>query len=961
MTPMPGLPTRLSLALICLLAGATPAGAQSALPVDSVPDTIPTTARYVDGDLLRNLPVDRLEDELLTETGIIESQEGRLLFRGGQDAFAGRYLDGIPVTPGLRHSVFPGILAPSAFSGELIPGVIGLGGAVVYLGPLGSSYGNALTGILATRTLFSGGPLRGKVSYETDEIFGAQALGTNRLNASIAGSLSDRIQVHGAAVLHGQSAMDIGKGARTAPIFVAAGIDTAVVFAKDPFDPFSDTLRVDITQFAIGRGDCDLFNGSTNPDIAGNSGEDCQGIRTPASAVSSYTASGGLEYRPGNVTSIRLLGMATQRQARLFDYNLLYNPQALLANRSLSRLIGLQVTHELDRSSGLRLDAGLSWQSDRVIEGPLTAAGEQDTRSPAGGFMVGGLDFQHDFETFPINDELLENYLVNTPGTRRSPYDLENRDQYSLLDEYRNNAYGILGFAESGGPLGRITMAQESRIVGQGAVAWAPVPEHNLRIGAEFTRYDVDYYSHKLTSQAGSDVWLESPVYSAIYVEDRFSSGRFMVVAGVRYDRFDSRASRPEFPRISTAPGFDPSNPTVGFLEDESHSSLAPRVLVAWSFNDITTLRAGYARQSAVPDFGLLFRGINSDLSIVSTGDAFATDLELAKADMFEIGVRRRISNGLMLDLSLWNRQASDLPIHRLVTSFDPVVGANLDLVRIVSQGERTVRGLDLRLDGRPLPWLGLGVGYSLQQARHGSDIPTPDSRPHTVAGIIALSAPEGLDGTLEDIFRGTTLHALFRFSSGTPYTRCPDDQANASVLSSQLCNGIFDADIKARLPAVKQLDLRLAREFTVGGRAVTAYLDFRNLFNFTNVRQVFSATGTTTSPILENFSWSSDSSAFALEAEQNGLYDSMTGNMDLRFGGAAASGCASWLRTSGQPAVPNCVYLVRAEERFGDGDHIFTLSEQRRASKAHLDTQVGEQLLTGPGRRLRLGFEVGI
>jgi hypothetical protein len=51
-------------------------------------------------------------------------------------------------------------------------------------------------------------------------------------------------------------------------------------------------------------------------------------------------------------------------------------------------------------------------------------------------------------------------------------------------------------------------------------------------------------------------------------------------------------------------------------------------------------------------------------------------------------------------------------------------------------------------------------------------------------------------------------------------------------------------------------------------------------------------------------------------------------------------------------------VYLIRAEERFGNGDHLFDLTEQRRASDALYLTALGRQELTGPGRRIRLGVE---
>ena len=83
---------------------------------------------------------------------------------------------------------------------------------------------------------------------------------------------------------------------------------------------------------------------------------------------------------------------------------------------------------------------------------------------------------------------------------------------------------------------------------------------------------------------------------------------------------------------------------------------------------------------------------------------------------------------------------------------------------------------------------------------------------------------------------------------------------------------------------------------------------------------------------------------------------------LDLRFGGLAdpRTGCTNWKSSKGsKPAAANCVYMIRAEERFGNGDHIFTVDEQSTAINALYDAGRGEQEQTAPGRRARLGFEI--
>jgi hypothetical protein len=82
-------------------------------------------------------------------------------------------------------------------------------------------------------------------------------------------------------------------------------------------------------------------------------------------------------------------------------------------------------------------------------------------------------------------------------------------------------------------------------------------------------------------------------------------------------------------------------------------------------------------------------------------------------------------------------------------------------------------------------------------------------------------------------------------------------------------------------------------------------------------------------------------------------------GSIDLRFGGQVASGCAGWVTAGGRRAAPDCVYLIRAEERFGNGDHVFSLAEQRRASDAFYAVDQGPHNFTGDPRRLRVGIEV--
>jgi hypothetical protein len=56
---------------------------------------------------------------------------------------------------------------------------------------------------------------------------------------------------------------------------------------------------------------------------------------------------------------------------------------------------------------------------------------------------------------------------------------------------------------------------------------------------------------------------------------------------------------------------------------------------------------------------------------------------------------------------------------------------------------------------------------------------------------------------------------------------------------------------------------------------------------------------------------------------------------------------------------VPSCVYLIRAEQRFGNGDGLYTVEEQNRAFSAYYNSFRNRNFFTDQPRRVRLGLEV--
>lgn len=902
---------------------------------DSVPPV--TTTRAATTEWLRNLPIDFLEGFFILEPGV-GPETGGYAVRGAAPSSYATYVDGMPVDAGYRG----GAAAQLGASGSrLTLPATSVHSAAMTTGVLGIGFGGAQSGVLSLGTTRGVGKVSAGLDYATQAINGpAAGTGLNRLEGLVSGGIGTRFGFSVGGLVTGQPSVAYGPGQADVPIYLASGTDTVVAVPSAPGDPVTDTTFVPISSF-----------------------EANDGMRIPASASSNYQLVGRLDYALSGSTAAAFTAAGSQAQARRFDYLNLYNPVQLGAERAASYAYTLSVTHRFGDAATLNrsLEVALSAQGDEFESGPLAPGAEADSRDPAGGFMVAPLDFRFGLDDFPIDEELVANVRLNKVGSRRSPYDLENTAQYSLVDRFRNNAYGLLGFTEGGGPVGRLALMDEDRIVGRVTLDWALDGRHTLRGGGEFVGYDLKNYSHSLTSQALSDVYIEEPSRQALFVEDRLTLGAVVVELGVRYDQFRTGAERVDgAPRLTSNPGYNPADPASLdslMTPDETHGAWSPRLRAGYQVSPSTSLWLGVGRQVQMPDFGLALAGINTDLSVTTSTQVYGSDMDYASTTLMEFGATHRFGPSSTLDAVVYGKQLSGQPVVRPVTEYDPLRLQDFTILRYVDEGEGTVFGAELRLDQRVGPYFKAFVGYSYVNATVSSGVPAGWARPNTVAGAFGGTLPGGWKSgsLLGSILQQGGAWATLRVASGTAYTACAPETGSEGVLSGQPCtrpDGDFNG---ARLPTTKQFDLKLARGFEVGRTTVTGYLDIRNLFNAENTSAVYAVTGTTDSPVLESQTWSSDSAGYALEAQANGVESG--GGMNLQFGGAGAGGCGSWVTRDGRANAANCVYLVRAEQRFGNGDGVFDLAEQRRASTAFYQAMHGSQLLTGPGRLIRLGI----
>jgi hypothetical protein len=420
---------------------------------------------------------------------------------------------------------------------------------------------------------------------------------------------------------------------------------------------------------------------------------------------------------------------------------------------------------------------------------------------------------------------------------------------------------------------------------------------------------------------------------------------------------------------------------TCNYFEAAPRSVVAPSIRVSFPVTDRTGFRLSYAHQVQSPQFSFLATGVNADLAFTNTNDVFGRDLDFGKSIVFEFGLRHAFSDDMVLDVSAYNKdKVSDITA-RILEIPDPVTGG-LQAINVMTNADfGNVRGVDVKLDRRIGSMFQGTLSYTYQTSRTtGSDpleylntlsrqissvtgdrapppqalITSAENRTHTVAGNLALNFPNDYrPGTMAgSLLRNTGLFATFRFASGLPYT--PIQNAGAGTRGpgngfGNVGTGLEELN-SGSMPWIKNVDLRATRGFRFGGRDLTVFADFRNLFNWTNLTAIFAETGDVVNAQNREIGLTDYLSVLRQEAEADGLVGADQ-SIDLTDCTVYASGTPQGL--------PNCLLLRRAEERFGDGDGSYSLDEQTTAYNASYNLFNGPFSLKGPGFNLRLGFEL--
>lgn len=953
------------------------AAANALVPRDKV-----TSKQLVDGSYTDKLPVDNVVNVLALQPGVVASTGGtQLSVRGSRIDENATYVDGVPVQPGIRNE------GSGRDFQALKVGTNAFEDASVTTGASSAEFGNAQGGVIAITTKTGGQRFSGNLGYETGELSGkTMGSGYNRLQASLGGPIMGDLTFFVSGVISGNRYSNQGYRGDEVPSWTAVSVDTTFAIPTST-GATADTLFLPAYNYALSRGSCDMpwVKNAADPEMRDNYGYDCRGNLGGGAGLSTdRQVSGKLNYSFGSGSRISLsyLGSSNlSRGGRGRDNTL----GTVLANN----VVTLNWNQVLSRSATrqIAIDAYLSYQTDRATNSTLTRESEEATRDPFLGWYFGQLDFVYDEEQFPVTDEMIRQYRIQDPTSPITLYDRANTTQYNGQNGYGGAPSGIGSIGGFGTASGTVDAVNEKRWIGKANLDLQVDRYNRIKIGGEYTSSKTSVYNIGQSSAGFSDITKAEPVRYNLFAEDRLDLGDVVLVAGLRYDYFKAGSEKwKDFPRISSAPDFDPDNLGQYLEPYTAHDYISPHIQVAFPVTERTNFRLSYSQQVQTPDLSVVLFGANTDLAITNTNNNYGTDLDFGKSVLFEFGVGHAFSDDMVLDITVYNKDNLANAAGRLIPRTDPRTGANADLRLTVNQDFGNTRGIDVRIDRRFGQIFNGVLAYSYQDARNtgtdpysyinfgsritsaitGNAAPPPQaaqpvgySRPHNIAAQFAFNFPQDYKaGTLVGgLLSRVGLTGTARYASGTPYTRCdPTLDDDLSVTAGGVCNTLGGDFNAARLPAFKNVDMRLTKGFMIGGLDITAYADMRNVFNIENIGSVFSQTGTTQNERYRAQLAQTDSTNFATPAKANGVYNNATGDINLPTDNA---GCAGWVTTGGTPSAPTCYFFRKDEQRFGNGDGVYTLAEQRVASNVSRMGTFAISRFAGAGRTLRLGMEV--
>jgi len=661
----------------------------------------------------------------------------------------------------------------------------------------------------------------------------------------------------------------------------------------------------------------------------------------------------------------------------------------------------------------IALDVRLSYQADRLQSGILDPDWYLNHQFPEFGFTFSDAKFHGDPNTRRQGLDLFNPGELELQAGRSGTVFADSTAMYPGRQEdlrakqtvtgiganLRANPYGWYNYFPTSGPGNAgLQIRDEDRLQARVALDWQLGRFNRMKFGGEFI--DVDLSRSEMWLYRGvPTVNLAQPRRIGAFLQNRLDVGDLVLEAGIRMDYLDPNV---DYPRV---PGFEggnvPDSLQAGYIRWDSNAGewvpkwdepcsgastclsnwipatskteWSPRLGASFPVTPTSTFRLSYGRFVQTPAF---FGGAAVYTNPTAAGQAglweAGRDVEMPSTRSFEFGYRQLIGQSFVIDVSAFNKKQSQALTFRSLPYEDPNnqgytvyqdVLTNLDFTESmglevkldkaignVFVGNVSYTYLDARGTGWD-PWTyqnltsNASSNLAFQTGRPVDPpevlLPLESARKHNFAVTGSMQLPT-------DYMAGTTAGAVFRdlgvftilyARSGQRFTKL--EQTGRTNLSPPSGGSLVESSFGGlTMPWQIEFDLRISKGFKLGrGLNLQAFLDWRNPFDIARTDQVFSETGDTSHALAKEI-WVND-----------GMSDPrLDGDTEIRdFDIAAESRENSY----------NTFMLMRAEQRFGNGDGIYTVEEQTMAFAQDWEYFRGEQRLAPSNQSLRLGLRL--
>ncbi len=445
------------------------------------------------------------------------------------------------------------------------------------------------------------------------------------------------------------------------------------------------------------------------------------------------------------------------------------------------------------------------------------------------------------------------------------------------------------------------------------------------------------------------------------------------------YIRWDTNAQQwvSKWPEDEPCGGVTPDNPQgtclSNWLPATTKTEWSPRLGASFPVTPTSTFRLSYGRFVQTPAFyggGAIF---TDPLAAGQAGlwDA-GREVELPSTWAFEFGYRQLIGTDFVIDFAAFNKKQREALAFRSLPYEDPNNPGFIIYQDVLTNDDFTEStGFEVKLDkafGTMFvgnlsytfldargtgwdPWTyvdligGVGSNLAFQTGRPVDPpevlLPLESARRHNLAftGSLVLP-PDYMAGTLAGaIFRDLGLFTVLSARSGQRFTKLEVlGRTNLAPPSSgELAESSFAG---LTMPWQFEFDFRLSKGFRLGrGLSLQAFVDWRNPFDIARTDFVFAETADSEHSL----------------AKQNWVNEGMSdprldGDTDIRDFDIAAESADNAFNT---------YMLMRAEQRFGNGDGVYTVEEQTRAFSQDWEWFRGQQVLKPSNQSLRLGVRL--